>query len=82
MKTELDKLVKPRVREFCELYLQNGGNGTVAALAAGYGSRTEKGRHVAAQTASRLLRQDSTRAGGKRAVEAVPATGRRPYRFG
>ena len=62
MLTELDKMVKPRVREFCEHYLANGGNGTEAALAAGYGKRDEKGRHVAAQTASRLLRQDSTRA--------------------
>lgn len=63
MLRELEKSVKPKAREFCERYLENGGNGTLAALEAGYGdSGTEKGRHVAAQTASRLLRQDSVRA--------------------
>lgn len=63
MLSELEKSVKPKVREFCERYLENGGNGTEAALEAGYGDRgTEKGRHVAAQTASRLLRQESVKA--------------------
>ena len=71
MKTELDKLVKPRVREFCERYLANGGNGMEAALEAGYGSRTEKGKHVAAQTASRLLRQDGVRAYLKGRTEEI-----------
>lgn len=58
MLRDIEKTVKPKVRQFCEHYLANGGNGTEAALSAGYGKRTEKGRHVAAQTASRLLRQD------------------------
>ena len=71
MKTELDKLVKPRVRQFCEYYLANGGNGTEAALEAGYGDRTGKGRHVAAQTASRLLRQDGVRAYLKGRTEEI-----------
>lgn len=52
-------MLKPKVQRFCEEYLKNGSNGTEAALEAGYGSRDSgKGRHVAAQTASRLLRQE------------------------
>lgn len=60
MLNDLEKTLKPKVRAFCEYYLQNGSNGTEAALSAGYGEDgDEKGRHVAAQTASRLLRQEA-----------------------
>ena len=33
MLNDLEKLLKPKVRMFCEIYLSNGGNGTEAALA-------------------------------------------------
>lgn len=63
MLNDLEKLLKPKVRMFCEIYLSNGGNGTEAALEAGFGDRgNANGRHVAAQTASRLLRRDDVRA--------------------
>lgn len=62
MLNELEKNLKPKVRAFCEHYLSNGGNGTEAALEAGYGSREDKkSRHVAEQTASRLLRREEVR---------------------
>lgn len=62
MLNELEKTLKPKVRAFCEHYLSNGGNGTEAALEAGYGSREDKkSRHVAEQTASRLLRREEVR---------------------
>ena len=61
--SELEKTLRPKVRTFCEIYLSNGGNGTEAALEAGYGDRkTIKGRHVAAQTASRFLRREDVKA--------------------
>ena len=63
MLNELEKTLKPKVRLFCELYLSNGGNGTEAALEAGFGARTDKkSRHVAEQTASRLLRREDVKA--------------------
>lgn len=62
MLNDLEKTLKPKVRAFCEYYLQNGGNGTEAALSAGFGeSEQDKGRHVAAQTASRLLRREDVK---------------------
>ena len=39
----------PRQRKFCELYVENGGNGKQAATDAGYSARTAK------EQASRLL---------------------------
>ena len=63
MLNDLEKLLKPKVRMFCEIYLSNGGNGTEAALEAGFGERgNANGRHVAAQTASRLLRREDVKA--------------------
>ena len=62
MRSDLEKTLKPKVREFCERYIACGSNGTEAALEAGYGKRgTKKGRHTAAQTASRLLRREEVK---------------------
>lgn len=57
------KELTPKIKRFCENYIQNGSNGTEAALEAGYGERgTVKGRHVAAQSASRLLQRENVKA--------------------
>lgn len=48
-KEELEKKLKKRQREFCEFYIQFGGNATQAAKAAGYSEK------AARQQGSRLL---------------------------
>ncbi len=52
--------LKKREADFCEAYLRNGGNGTEAALAAGYAR--DGNRAVAANAASRLLRREEVTA--------------------
>lgn len=72
MLNDLGKSLKPKVRMFCEIYLSNGGNGTEAALEAGFGSRKDKkARHVAEQTASRLLRRDDVQSYLKARTEEI-----------
>ena len=50
------RALKKREADFCEAYLRNGGNGTEAALEAGYARNGN--RAVAANAASRLLRRE------------------------
>ena len=54
------RALKKREADFCEAYLRNGGNGTEAALEAGYAR--DGNRAVAANAASRLLRREEVTA--------------------
>ena len=54
------RALKKREADFCEAYLRNGGNGTEAALEAGYARNGN--RAVAANAASRLLRREEVTA--------------------
>lgn len=76
---QLEKLLTPRERDFCELYLASR-NGTEAAAQAGYSKGSRDGAAVAA---SRLLRRDKigaylrARAGNLWAAAYKPGNGGR-----